>query len=80
MSGRRCGIVRCIAGNYAKADYDISGHAKKHKLDISIAGKLFLADATATASIIGGKALTSDEHHVAARSIKQHFDSFERDS
>ena len=57
-----------------KADCDISGHTKKCELHINIVGKLLAdADATATAWIISGTALTGDEHHVAVRSVKQHF-------
>ena len=56
-----------------KADCDISGHAKKRKLHIDIAGKFFLAGALATAWIISCTALIRDERHVGGRSIKQHF-------
>ena len=79
LSGRRIGIIRCIAGNSLNADCDISGHAQKCMLHIDIMEKFFLADATATAWIISGTVLTADEHHVAGRSMKQHFDSVERD-
>ena len=43
-------------------------------------GEVFLADGTATAWIISDTALTGEEHHVAARSMKQLFDSVHRDS
>ena len=78
-SGRRIGIIRCIAGNSVKVDSGTSDHAKKCKLHIDIALKFSLADATATPMIISGTALSADEQHVAARSTKQHFDSVDRD-
>ena len=38
-SGRRIGIIHCIAVNSLKADYNIHGHAKKCKLHTDITGK-----------------------------------------
>ena len=74
-SGRRICIIRYIARNSLKADCDINGHAKNYKLHIDIEVKCLVADATATAWILSGSGLTSDGHHVAANSIKQHLDS-----